>query len=71
MARDDTSDIEKELTMAQAQVAELQIRCQRLESIALIAMAALTEEQLGGVRDKLAQLDAGGETPDAPPDRAE
>ena len=57
--------------MALAQVAELRIRCQRLESIALIAMAALTEEQLGGVRDKLAQLDAGGESQDAPPDRAE
>jgi hypothetical protein len=71
MARDGTSDIERELTMAQAQVAALQIRCQRLESIALIAMAALTEEQLGGVRDKLAQLDAGGESQDAPPDRAE
>lgn len=71
MARNDSSDAERELTMAQAQVAALRVRCLRLESIALIAMAALTEEQRGGVRDKLAQLDAGGESTDAPPDRAE
>jgi hypothetical protein len=73
MARDDSSDREKELAMARAQVAELEQRnaqleqrCEALRSIAMVAMAELTEVQMGRVRAMLAKSDAGQEGGDAP-----
>ena len=61
MASDDSGsrDSEERLKMALTEVARLERRCVRLETISSLLMAAMTPDQLARVRDQLAQLDSG------------
>lgn len=59
-------DLEEELRVAQAEVAQLRAENQALQSIAKVVIGELTEEQFRRARMRLEQLDAGEEADDEP-----